>query len=159
MLFFATVYKKPFLTLKTTIMANFEEFKKRAEEKGFNFILDPENKINIESPSEIHVDMVMVDLSIKSAIKNAKTVPLQQKLTNLLAKGTNAQKLDFVYGTGTYYFPEDLEIIAAYSLSKETEAKICHRVCETVCYELCRCLLADQICRIACKKVCEIICD
>jgi hypothetical protein len=159
MLFFAQVNKKPFLKLKTTFMANFEEFKKRAEEKGFNFILDPENKINVESPSEIHVDMVMVDLSIKSAIKNAKSEVLQKKLANLMATGTNAQKLDFVYGTGTYYFPEDLEIIAAYSLSKETEGKICRRVCDIVCYELCRCLLADQICREVCKKVCEIVCD
>ncbi len=140
-------------------MANFEEFKKRAEEKGFNFILDADNKINVESPSEIHVDMVMVDLSIKSAINNAKPEPLQRKLKNLLEKGTNAQKLEFVYGTGTYYFPEDLETIAAYSLSKETEGKICHRVCDIVCYELCRCLLADQICREACKRVCQIICE
>lgn len=140
-------------------MANFEEFKKRAEEKGFKFVLDLENKLDIEAATELHVDMVMVDLSIKSAMQNVKTDSLRQKFNNLLTKGTNAQKLEYVYGSGTYYFPEDLEKIAAESLTETPSGKICTRVCDFVCNEICRCALSDQICREVCRKVCEIICE
>jgi hypothetical protein len=142
-------------------MANFEAFKKRAEEKGFKFVLDTGNEINVEEPTELHIDMVMVDLSIKSAIRNVKSESFKKKLETLSTSGTNAQKIDFVYGSGSYYFPEDLEMLANRSLSGVREDGICHKVCEVVLTEICRCLLKvnEQICRMVARKICGPVCD
>src|SRR5258705_660261 len=138
-------------------MANFEEFKKRAEEKGFKFVLDPGYEVNTEPPTELHLDMVMVDLSIKSAVKNVKSESIKQKLNALLSSGTNAQKINFVYGAGSYYFPDDLEMVAQRSMQEVREGGICHPVCEIITTEICRCILKteEQLCREIARKVCE----
>lgn len=142
-------------------MSTFDEFKKRAEEKGFKFRYNPENKFEIETPSELHIDMVMVDLSIESAINNAKPTDLKQKLELLLKKGSNAQKIEFVYGTGSYYFPDDLEMIAQRSINETNDNKICQPVCEIVTRIVCRCLAKsnEQICSEIARNVCRIICS
>lgn len=142
-------------------MPNFDSFKKRAEEKGFKFRYNPENILEIEAPSELHIDMIMVDLSIESAINNVKSIDLKEKLQVLLRNGTNAQKIEFVYGTGSYYFPEDLEMIAQRAINETNDNKICQPVCEIVTRIVCRCLAKsnEQICSEIARNVCRIICS
>lgn len=116
-------------------------------------------KIYFNEPEPIHLDMDMVDASLKMAIQNAKSLAVKEKLIRLQTDGTDAQRVDFVMGEGTYYFPEDLERLA--KMSREASAEgastigVCRRICEINNYTICKCLgNGDQFCRDFAKKVC-----
>jgi hypothetical protein len=114
--------------------------------------------------SKIHLDMDMVEESIRSAITQARKTRqtlVQSKLERLLQAGTDAQKVEFVLGSGTYYFPEDIEILAKRSRlagGKSLEVD-CHKVCETIWYYICRCTGSEQQCRTEARELCHIVCD
>jgi hypothetical protein len=112
----------------------------------------------------IHLDMDMVDESIRSAIKQTQKTGqtlIRTKLERLLATGTDAQKVEFVLGSGTYYFPEDIEKLAKLSRASGGLALSvdCHKVCETVWYYICRCTGSAQECRDEARELCHIVCD
>lgn len=115
----------------------------------------------------IHLDMDMVEESLRNAIKRTRDAgqpSIPTKLEHLLKKGTDAEKVEFVLGSGTYYFPGDVEQLA--KLSRQTGGKSlesggCRRVCTIVYYLVCRCiqLRNDQECRETSREFCEIYCD
>jgi hypothetical protein len=113
---------------------------------------------------KIHLDMDMVEQSVRSAITQTQRTSqklIQAKLERLLATGTDAQKVEFVLGSGTYYFPEDIENLAKLSRASGGRelAVDCHRVCETVWYYICRCTGSAQQCRDEARELCHIVCD
>lgn len=115
----------------------------------------------------IHLDMDMVEESLRNAIQRAGAAghwSIQAKLRHLLQRGTDAEKVEFVLGSGTYYFPGDIDRMA--KLSRQAGGRSlatggCRRVCTTVYYLLCRCiqLRDDQECRETSREFCEIYCD
>jgi hypothetical protein len=117
--------------------------------------------------NKIHLDMDMVEESIRCAIKTstrAGQTLVQPKLEWLLKKGTDAQKVEFVLGSGTYYFPEDIEHLAKLSrLSGGMPLAVdCEKVCETVWTIICLCrdlgTSTIQECRDEAREVCHIRC-
>jgi hypothetical protein len=117
--------------------------------------------------NKIHLDMDMVEESIRSAIKTtsrAGTKSTQGKLERLLKSGTDAQKVELVLGSGTYYFPEDIENLAKLSrLSGGMPLKVdCRRVCETLYFLVCRCrsLFTETVqeCKDEAREYCDIRC-
>lgn len=138
-------------------------FEDVARRKGYKFLTASTFTAKIAN-DRIHLDMDMVDESIRSAIKQTDRSGqkmLHEKLVRLLANGTDAQKVQFVLGSGTYYFPEDIEHLA--KLSRESGGRElsvdCHRVCETVWYYICRCTGDAQECRDEARELCHIVCD
>jgi len=117
--------------------------------------------------NKIHLDMDMVEESIRCAIKTsarAGQTLVQPKLEWLLKKGTDAQKVEFVLGSGTYYFPEDVEHLAKLSrLSGGMPLAVdCQRVCEKVWTVICLCrdlgTSTIQQCREEAREFCHIRC-
>lgn len=111
----------------------------------------------------IHLDMDMVEQSIRDAIRRlVKPNPIADKLQWLLDKGTDTQKVDFVLGSGSYYFPGDIEKLAELSRTSGGRSKgvECRRVCETIYYWVCKCIQRrdDQECRETSRIFCEIRC-
>lgn len=114
----------------------------------------------------IHLDMDMVEESLRNAIKRtgaAGQSSIQTKLKHLLQKGTDAEKVEFVLGSGTYYFPGDVDRLAKISRQaggKSLASGGCRRVCTPVYYLICRCiqLRNDQECRETSREFCEIYC-
>jgi hypothetical protein len=148
---------------KSTLTADdFKPFEEIARRKGVP-IHTAEFTEKITS-DKIHLDMDMVEQSIRSAITQTQRTGqkrIQGKLEHLLANGTDAQKVEFVLGSGTYYFPEDIENLAKLSRASGGRelAVDCHRVCETVWYYICRCTGSAQQCRDEARELCHIICD
>jgi len=141
---------------------DFKPFEEIARRKGVEIRLAKfESKID---DKKIHLDMDMVEESIRCAInetkRTGKTIT-QAKLERLLKDGSDPEKVQFVLGSGTYYFPEDIKQIA--KLSRESGGKPlnldCHRVCETVWYYICRCTGSAQECRDEARELCHIVCD
>ena len=120
-------------------------------------------KISFDEPEPIHLDMDMVDASLKMAIQNAKSEIVKEKLIRLQEEGTDAQRVAFVMGEGTYYFPEDLERLAKMSRDASDGGAntmgLCRRFCEVNNYTICRCLgNGDQACREFARNICTILC-
>ncbi|MCE0483558.1 MAG: hypothetical protein LV479_04895 [Methylacidiphilales bacterium] len=111
--------------------------------------------------SNIHLDMEMIEQSIRCAIANTKNSEIKAKFEHLLSSGTDSQKVHFVVGSGTYYFPDDIENLA--KLSRQSGGRPlgvdCHRVCETIWYTICRCTGNAQWCRDEARAVCHLVCD
>ena len=139
-------------------------FIKIAKEKGVNIFFDKTPPAStLEQLDELHLDMNMVRASLTQAIERTKrkgSTKLSAKLKNLLDSGTSVQQVDFVLGSGTYYFPEDLESAIAKSESAQVEANgIDCMVCEWVCTTVCNCLQnGDQYCKDRCRNVCSKYC-
>jgi len=114
----------------------------------------------------IHLDMEMVEESLRNAIKRtgeAGQLSIQGKLKQLLETGTDAEKVEFVLGSGTYYFPGDVAQLANLSRlsgGRSLKGIDCKRVCETIYYLVCRCIqLRDaQECHETSRIFCEIRC-
>jgi hypothetical protein len=130
-------------------------FKKIADEKGMSLVFVSQKTSLLASATEMHLDMDMVRASLKNAIERSKksSIPnLQQKLERLLAKGTAAQQVDFVLGSGNrYMFPEDVEKLAA-----ESEKNKFHTfgvICGSFCWLACTCLPYNQECQQRCRDI------
>jgi hypothetical protein len=124
---------------------------------------------------EIHLDLNMLNLSITIAIERLNEADIisearnltAKKLQKLLESDDDAEKANFVFGSSTYYFREDLQMMSAQAQSDEfLTSKNCQRVCELISYPVCRCLCkkvnagdCEQICREMSRTVCSIICD
>jgi hypothetical protein len=114
---------------------DFKPFEEIAKRKGVAF-----RKVEFRemlTTNQIHLDMDMVEQSLRSAITQTDRAghkDAKGKLEWLLDKGTDAEKVEFVLGSGTYYFPGDVEKLA--KLSRESGGKAmagnCNRECETI---------------------------
>jgi hypothetical protein len=142
-----------------------EPFEKIAKLKGSTIIFTASGAKM--TGNKIHLDMQMVEQSIRTAIKQTQISGqdlVRSKLEHLLVSGTDAQKVDFVLGSGTYYFPEDVEKLAA--LSRQAGGKAlevdCHSVCEKVWTVVCYCRdlgrSTVQECKREARDFCHIVC-
>lgn len=130
-------------------------FQRIAERKGVKLVIGGGE--SRRRPRRIHLDMDMIRASIENAISRAgkrRQLSIRRKLQRLLSKGTAAQKIEFVHGSGRYFFPEDLEKFAAASTKKG--GRTFGIGCRIFCFISCICL-ADftQECREKCREVCE----
>ena len=146
---------------RATNAESFRPFEEIARRKGVKlFIKEFEDKID---SNNIHLDMDMVEESLRSALREtaqSKQTEIHERLQRLLQRGTDVQKVDFVLGSGTYYFPEDIDHVVR--LSRASSGKPlelnCQRICETVWYTICRCTGNAQWCRDETREVCRIVC-
>jgi len=161
--------RKPVLTAEER-----KPFEEIARRKGVTISFDSSPRLAKSDVSvakttapnnSIHLDMDMVEESLRNAIKRtgeSGQLSIQGKLKQLLASGTDAEKVDFVLGSGTYYFPGDVELLAKLSrLSGGRSAGVdCHKVCEFVYYWVCRCIQSrdHQECEETKREWCEIRC-
>lgn len=140
-------------------------FEEIARRKGVKITFDAPVRAQARS-EDIHLDMDMVEESLRNAIKRtgaAGHTSIQAKLEWLLKSGTDAEKVEFVLGSGTYYFPGDVEKLAKLSRlsgGKSMAEGVCRRVCTPVYYWVCRCVQSrdDQECRETARDFCEIYC-
>ena len=109
----------------------------------------------------LHLDMNMVRASLENAIARTRSQKeINAKLRRLLARGTAVQQVEFVMGSGTYYFPEDVEkaITESQRVGVKQSGGQCW-VCENVCWLVCTCLEnSEQYCREKCRQVCRKYC-
>lgn len=163
---------------------NFDErlskFSKIAEKKGAKIsVIDAPKEIHEGEESfskSLHFDLNMLDQSISDALEYAKDTLFQiqsseqsrmketkiwqgviNRLEALASNGTNYEKSVFCFGSGTYYFPEDIHALA--ETAEESENRVSPQEdwdCVTVCYVVCRCLPStwDQECREMCRWAC-----
>lgn len=142
---------------KVVPAAEYEPFQKIAKAKGVKIFINQDRpSANANEVSVLHLDMNMVQASIENAIARTKDPELNQKLRRLLTNGTAVQKVEFVHGSGRYYFPEDMERAIAASTraaaASDSTCWICHEVCTLVC----NCLgNGDQYCKDKCREVCS----
>ena len=134
-----------------------EPFREIAKKKGAKLFANQEPPA--AQKQTLHLDMDMVKASLENAIERTAGKPeLNEKLRRLLSNGTAAQQVDFVLGTGTYYFPEDLEEVAKSGKIPVASGAQCW-VCENVCTLVCNCLgNGDQYCKERCRQVCRKYC-
>ena len=142
----------------------FEAIAKR-KGKDITFLTSDDDKTvgKTEWPENVHLDMDMVEASIENAILRVTKQGLDSirgKLERLLANGTDAEKVEFVLGSGTYYFPEDINRMAQLSRDDtDNKSPSCRKVCNSVCRAVCSCLQGGkQECKEACRDVCELVC-
>jgi hypothetical protein len=157
----ADMKKGAAVPLTTTPLGERELFIKIAKDKGVNVFFDQPAPIQITALKELHLDMNMVRASIGIAIARTKTNnPLiSQKLARLLAQGTAVQQVDFVHGSGSYYFPEEVEAAIVQSESVHITEGVQCWICEPVCMTVCACLgNGDQYCKDKCRDVCHKYC-
>lgn len=107
-------------------------------------------------PQALHLDMNMVRASIDNAIARTKSNQgLNQKLSRLRTSGTAVQQVEFVHGSGTYYFPEDIEraIAGAGTVQAASDAQCL--TCLVTCWVVCTCQEnSSQYCREKCREIC-----
>lgn len=139
--------------------AEYEPFRKIAQAKGVRIFTDQSAPSAATSElNALHLDMNMVKASIENAISRTQQDPeLNQKLRRLLANGTAVQQVEFVHGTGRYYFPEDVEqAITESTRPRAAAAQANCWICTTVCTVVCNCLgNGDQYCKDRCREVCK----
>ena len=148
---------------KPSARSEYEPFEKIAKDKGAKIFINKNAPVStLSQKSALHLDMSMVRASIEHAIGGAKKggqPAVAAKLQGLLSKGTAVQQVDFVHGSGAYYFPEDVEkaITDSGKANKADDAQCW--VCVPVCYIVCTCLQnSDQYCRDKCRDVCHKYC-
>jgi hypothetical protein len=149
-------------TAKPVSAAEYAPFEAIAKKKGVRIYInqDPPTVAAAGAsrivPQALHLDMNMVRASIENAIARTKANQvLNQKLSRLLAGGTAVQQVEFVHGSGTYHFPEDIEHAIA-SAGKPLAASDAQCLtCLTVCWVVCTCQEnSSQYCRDKCREVC-----
>jgi hypothetical protein len=138
-------------------------FREIAARKGAKFVLGPASRAASANgePPKMHLDMDMVRASIDNAIARTRKQGLEAiaaRLERLRDKGTAAQQVDFVLGSGQkYFFPEDVE-----KWAEQAEKDKFHSfgvVCNTVCYTICKCSCWFKDCTQECTERCrEIFC-
>ncbi len=137
-------------------------FEAIANKKGKKItFLDESNKsprADISKMPTLHLDMDMVDASLEDAKKYAiaqNKNSLVAKLEKLQLNGSDSDKVYFVHGTGTYFFSEDIAIMAEDSRKGGVVERV--SICDNLCYIVCRCLIdGDQICSRICRQICSI---
>ena len=112
----------------------------------------------VESSKQFHLDMDMVDASLLNAIMQTERneqFAIRVKLERLLENGTDVEKVEFVLGSGSYYFPEDIQAMADESRDKAfTPDSVLE--CEFVCWVVCTCLTQEsQECAERCRNICK----
>lgn len=160
--------------------ARIEAFKKIADAKGFTFRYSEDGAVRGEPPisgaaqetRKFHFDALMVDQSIRDAIvvlsstsisENAEpsssgstSQSLVQKLQRLLETGSAYEKAMFSMSSDTYYFPEDVNAMAASAARSENSISGEQSFsCQSVCYTVCRCIGTHQDCKDMCRWVCN----
>jgi hypothetical protein len=142
---------------KSVPASEYEPFKKIAKEKGVKIFINQPPPM--KALTALHLDMNMVKASLENAIERTKEkTAINQKLRQLLTTGTPVQQVEFVLGSGTYYFPEDVEQAIAQSENVSAQGAQCW-VCENACSVVCSCLgNGDQYCRDKCRQVCHKYC-
>lgn len=115
--------------------------------------------------TRIHLDMDMVDASIDTVIERlSDDRHLRERFQHFQKTATNAQKIDFVYGSGTFWFPDEMEALA--HASRETDDVVSLAIsCRVVVYIVCRCIIGknpdvpddaiEQLCSEISRKVCS----
>ena len=136
-------------------------FEEIAEAKGKQIRFGQKEQGIVESSKQFHLDMDMVEASLRNAImqteRNGQTT-IKEKLQRLLEDGTDVHKVEFVLGSGSYYFPEDIQAMADESRDVTVKGD-CEMVCDNVCWVVCTCLTREsQECTERCRRVCERIC-
>jgi hypothetical protein len=112
----------------------------------------------------LHLDMDMVEESIRNAVartqRDGKTI-IADKLQRLLDGGADSEKIEFVLGSGTYYFPEDLNRAAQIArTSSDATNDRCRKVCDNVCWMVCKCVTGgEQQCGERCRQICSVVCS
>jgi hypothetical protein len=138
----------------------YDAFVKIAKAKGVKIFINQAPPAvaaaKASAANTLHLDMNMVRASIEDAIaKTKQNASLNAQLTRLLRSGTPVQQVEFVMGTGRYYFPWDVEAAIADS-GKAAAASIQCTVCENVCHLVCSCLgNGDQYCQDKCRDICH----
>jgi hypothetical protein len=134
---------------------DFEVFQEIAKNKGV--------PISLNERTPIHLDMNMIEASLDMAIRNARNGEIKEKLQRLRTTGSDSQKVEFVMGEGQYYFPEDIEMLAAASRRKvefKDDDTTCFKICEVTYYVVCRCLgNNEQACFDKARQICTIHCE
>jgi hypothetical protein len=130
-------------------------FREIAARKGAKFLYGSAKRLPMDgSRMKMHLDMDMVRASIDNAIARTKVPAIKERLERLRSKGTAAQQVDFVLGSGkNYFFPEDVERWAA--LAEENKFATFGVVCNTVCYLICKCFCNDKDCVQQCNQDCH----
>jgi hypothetical protein len=136
----------------------YDPFKKIARDKGVQIFIDKTQPKAMATEAALHLDMNMVHASIEHAIELTRgNALLNAKFQRLLQQGTPVQQVEFVMGSGRYYFPEDLETAVAEQSTASSNPQCW--VCETVCPIVCSCQgNGDQYCREHCRQVCHKYC-
>jgi hypothetical protein len=138
----------------------YDAFTKIAKAKGAKIFVNQAppavSAASANAANTLHLDMNMVRASIEDAIaKTRANAPLNTQLSRLLKSGTAVQQVEFVMGTGRYYFPWDVEDAITAS-KKVTTASIECTVCETICPIVCHCAgNGDQFCQEKCREICH----
>jgi hypothetical protein len=143
-------------------VADYEPFKKIAAAKGAKITINAAGVGAMSVPDQLHLDMDMVRASLALAIRDAQKKgrkEIADKLERLAKSGTAVQQVEFVMGTGTYYFPEDIEK-SLNDVGKPVQAAgVQCVVCDWVCTTVCSCLgNGDQACKDRCRNVCSKYC-
>jgi hypothetical protein len=131
-------------------------FKKIAKDKGVEISFGKPKENRVRPLSEMHLDMDMVRASLDNAVERAKKENLTailERLERLRAKGTAAQQVDFVLGSGNQYmFPEDVERVAA--MAEKDKFHSFGVVCGSFCWLSCICTgKNNQECRERCRDI------
>ncbi|MBX9894497.1 MAG: hypothetical protein K2Y09_04860 [Nitrosomonas sp.] len=156
--------------------ARIEAFKKIADAKGYSFKYTEGAQEQHKTPSsgdfetrQFHYDALMVDQSIRDAIivleesltdvdaaAMSRKQGLVKKLQRLLETGSAYEKAVFSLASDSYYFPEDVNAMAA-SAAQNKDSISSEKVfsCERICYVVCRCIGTHQDCKDMCRWVCN----
>jgi hypothetical protein len=141
-------------------MTNFvtaETFTTIAKKKGVHITWQAHNQQDHDK-RQIHLDMNMINASLQLAIQNCVNTSIKEKLLRLQNNGTDVQKVEFVMGTGTYHFPEDIEMLVKHF--NDDDNGTCQNICEIIAYTVCRCVeLGDQVCQEVSRNICHVVCD
>ncbi|MGF1506982.1 MAG: UvrB/UvrC motif-containing protein [Anaerolineae bacterium] len=128
-----------------------------AREAFLEIALNRGVEISFNEPDTILLDMNLIAISIRNAIQRCESDRVAEKLRELLEAGTDADRISFVMGDGTYYFPNDLQAIAESSRHGEGEA--CQYFAEYVCFTVCETRPdGSHDCADKCRKVVDIVC-
>ena len=143
--------------------ADYEPFKKIAAAKKVKIHFGEKTADAAKRPEGLNLDMDMVRASLALAIRDTRqkgALKLADKFDRLSKSGSPVQQVEFVIGTGTYYFPEDIQ--RAISAPEKVAEKVgltcwvCHQVCSIVCglNEM-----GDRVCEEKCRDVCHNDCS
>lgn len=141
--------------------ADYEPFRKIAAAKGVKITMNASDAMTAQAVEALHLDMDMVRASLALAIRESRkgNSTITEKLERLARNGTPVQQVEFVMGTGTYYFPEDLEKALSAPAGRVEATGVQCVVCEWVCTTVCNCLgNGDQVCKDRCRNVCSKYC-
>jgi hypothetical protein len=131
--------------------------------------------VEIPQTEEFHLDLNMIDASLDAAIVRLRRAAIRESqhtilhsLEQLRANGSYADRVDFVFGKGPYYFRDGIDRVVESAFRNEHRTSgVCHTVCEIITYPVCRCVCVmlygvrdcDQYCTDRSRSVCRMVCD